>query len=232
MNSYNIPNITSILTPNNPSAIDALLFSMAWEELGWNDENLDNCRTLRHTIERDISRPSKLAEIVQWMRKPAAYSFRNSTPMQIPEFGMAHPYPSSIIVADLPGTIAEITVTLKDITHTALADIALLLVGPTGQNAVILANVGGASSHLTFLLDQRASSPIPVPTISGLFQPTVRPPFPVFFSPAPLPSGAVGLDVFHGTPPNGRWDLFVIDQATQDQGYIHAGWELSFTCFA
>jgi subtilisin-like proprotein convertase family protein len=169
------------------------------------------------------------------MSKPATRAFRNATPIQIPEFGMAHPYPSSIVVADLPGTIAEITVTLKDIDHTSLADIALLLVGPEGQNAVILANAGETSpaSHLTLALNQGASHLISVPTVSGLFQPTVQPLFPAFFSPAPPSSGAVGLDLFHGTNPNGRWELFVIDQATQDRGHIHAGWELTLaTCLA
>jgi subtilisin-like proprotein convertase family protein len=234
MNLQNIPNITPTTTPSSPSVIDALLVSMAWEGLERGETNVNTWAALRHAIKQEVSlQAAELAEVIQWMSKQAARAFHNAAPIQIPEFGMAHPYPSSIIVADLPGTIAEITVTLKDIDHTSLADIALLLVGPEGQNAVLLANAGETSptSHLTLALNQGASNLIPVPTVSGLFKPTVRPPFPAFFSPAPPPSGVVGFDIFHGTNPNGRWELFVIDQATQDRGHIHAGWELTLaTC--
>src|SRR5690606_31106730 len=50
-----------------------------------------------------------------------------------------------------------------------------------------------------------------------------------FPSPAPPPPYGASLDVFNGTDPNGEWNLYVIDDFSNDTGYINGGWELIIT---
>ena len=57
---------------------------------------------------------------------------------------IAAPYPSNIAVAGVVGTITQVTVKLNCICHTFPDDIDILLVGPAGQNAIIMSDVGGS----------------------------------------------------------------------------------------
>ena len=53
------------------------------------------------------------------------------------------PYPSQITVAGLPQNIRRVRVSLT-ISHTFPDDLDIMLVGPGGQNAIIMSDVGGA----------------------------------------------------------------------------------------
>jgi subtilisin-like proprotein convertase family protein len=63
--------------------------------------------------------------------------FSNPTAIAIPAapetFGPANPYPSTISVSGLTGTIVDVNVTLNNLSHTCTGDIDVLLVGPGGQ---------------------------------------------------------------------------------------------------
>ena len=54
----------------------------------------------------------------------------------------ATPYPSTISVSGLSGTITDVNVTLTGFSHTAPSDVALLLVGPQGQNTILMSGNG------------------------------------------------------------------------------------------
>ena len=122
---------------------------------------------------------------------------------------------------------------LNNITHTFPDDIDVLLVGPTGANAIIMSDAGGSAdaTNVTLVFDDAAASPLPDLSAlsSGTFQPTNHPPADTFPSPAPTPSGATALSVFNGTSPNGVWRLFVRDDALGDFGSIAGGWCLTIT---
>jgi subtilisin-like proprotein convertase family protein len=65
-------------------------------------------------------------------------SFINSTPIQITEQRAfapfaASPYPSAITVNGVSGPINKVTVTLRNLTHSFVSDLDILLVGPGGQ---------------------------------------------------------------------------------------------------
>ena len=60
----------------------------------------------------------------------ASITFSTATPGGIP--GVSTPYPSSIVVSGVSGTITKLTVTLFNINHDRPDDIEVLLVGPTG----------------------------------------------------------------------------------------------------
>ena len=172
---------------------------------------------------------------MKWMLRPLAVSacllvlsshahallFSNSSPISIPLFGNATPYPSTIEVSGVIGSINDINVTLSGFSNTFIFDVGILLVGPGGQSVVLLAGVGDSASSLsnvTYTFDDEAATDFPDfsffpgPPQSGSFKPTNSLPFVVSYAPGG-PAGPYGneLSVFDGTTANGTWQLFVKD---------------------
>ncbi|PYJ08279.1 MAG: hypothetical protein DMF06_13305, partial [Verrucomicrobia bacterium] len=156
-------------------------------------------------------------------------TFANLGIITIPDSGPGAPYPSNISVAGLGGTITKVTVKLTNLSHTFPSDIDILLVGPGGQNAIIMSDVGGGDdvSGIDLTLDDAAANPLPAALLStGTFQPTNAGTGDTWPAPAPAPSGGSALSVFNGTSANGTWSLYVVDDAAQDVGSIAGGWQL------
>jgi subtilisin-like proprotein convertase family protein len=158
----------------------------------------------------------------------------------------ATPYPSANLVTGLVGrVVSKATVTLSGLSHTFPSDVSILLVGPQGQMAILMSEVGGQQKYsvtnLTLTLDDDASNPLPVYSslTSGTFKPTDGylslgyPKLPYDF-PLPAPPGnsnsLSALSVFNNTDPDGAWNLFVIcDSAGTDSGSLSNGWILNLT---
>src|SRR5258707_11652302 len=110
---------------------------------------------------------------------------------------IASPYPSTIAVSGLAGAeITKVTVQLFNLHHTFPDDIDILLVGPKGQEAMIMSNVGGETrspiTNINLSLDDDAPTALPFqpPLVSGTFKPTKRLETLTFDFPAPVPSGS------------------------------------------
>src|SRR5689334_7571922 len=122
---------------------------------------------------------------------------------------------TAIEVSGFETPLADVDVTLHNLTQSEINGLDILLVGPGGQTAVIFSDVGGNSSanNLTVTLDDQAPGQLSssAALTNGSFQPTnfdtadhwASPPSPV----ATPPSGS-RLGVFNGTDPNGTWRLF------------------------
>jgi subtilisin-like proprotein convertase family protein len=176
-----------------------------------------------------------LAAILVLALAPAAGAqvFANQTLIKIPATGTqgpATPYPSAIPVSGMTGAITSVTATITGFSHTFPSDVDILLVGPSGQNVVLLADTGGGTdvNNATITFDQAAPTPVPSPIVSGTFRPTNGG---AFTGPAPAPPAPYGasLALFNGTVPNGTWNLFVFDDAGGDVGQIQLGWSLNIT---
>lgn len=144
--------------------------------------------------------------------------------------GVAAPYPDSTSVSGL-GSLTDVNLVLTGLSHQKTADVDVLLVGPGGQNAIVMADVGGdnALAGVNLTLDDEAPGSLPiVPFTSGSFKPTNIGAGDTFDSPAPAPSGGSALSVFDGTSPNGTWSLFVLDDDDRDVGRI-TDWSLQIT---
>lgn len=159
---------------------------------------------------------------------------------------MAAPYPSANLVTGLAGrVITRATVTLQGLSHTFPSDVSMLLVGPQGQMAILMSEVGGQQrysvTNLTLTLDDDAANSLPVYTslTSGTFKPTDGylalgyPRLPYDF-PLPAPPGnsnsVAALSVFNNTDPDGTWSLFVVcDNSGSDFGSLSNGWSLNLT---
>src|SRR6187455_1780482 len=70
----------------------------------------------------------------------------NTGVIQIPDGNVGVPYPSVINVSNIPIQLEKVTVKLNMLSHTFPSDIDILLVGPQGQTAIIMSDVGGATA--------------------------------------------------------------------------------------
>ena len=160
-----------------------------------------------------------------------AATFSNPAVITFPDSGPAVPYPSAITVSGLGGTIATVTATVTGLSHTFPGDVELLLVSPSGQAVLLLADTGSGTDavnvNLTF--DDAAPTMVPLPIVSGTYRPTFGTTVAALPAPAPpLPYGSQ-LQVFSNTDPNGTWNLFVYDDMGADTGSIAGGWSLDIT---
>jgi subtilisin-like proprotein convertase family protein len=176
-----------------------------------------------------------------------SFSFTNSDLILITDTTApptrASPYPSNLSVTGLTGqVITKATVTLNALSHGYPSDVTVLLVGPSGQKTVIMSETGGqiplAVTNLTITLDDDAASSLPIYSrlSSGTFKPTNG-----YFAlghtslpydlpaPAPAPNSncAASLALFKNTDPAGVWTLFVVDDASGNDGAISNGWILN-----
>lgn len=182
-------------------------------------------------------RPRLDLELLEDRTAPAV--FHSAAIISLPADGapaQASPYPSTLGVSGVSGTITSLTVTLHNINHTLPDDIDIMLVGPTGADAVIFSDVGGSTGavNVTVTLDDAAALALPDdgPLVSGAFQPTNavgEDLTDVFPNPAPATTGGSALSVFNGADPNGTWQLFVTDDLAGESGSLATGWSLNIT---
>lgn len=150
----------------------------------------------------------------------------------------ATPYPSSITVSGLTGTVVKATVTLSDMTHIWPDQLDVLLVGPGGRSVILLSDAGNYQYGLytsTLTFDDAAPGPLPESfgqqIFSGNYKPTnYAGQDGVDSFPSPAPGGPYGaaLSVFDGIRPNGDWSLYVVDdEPATGEGTIAGGWRLN-----
>jgi subtilisin-like proprotein convertase family protein len=158
--------------------------------------------------------------------QPASITI-NDTP-RVSGVALASPYPSTISVSGVAGTVRSVRATLNGLAHTFPSDIDILLVGPQGQQVVLLSDVGGGTDivGVNITLDDAAPAGVPATLVSGTFKPSNVGVGDVFPG-APAGAPAAALATFAGTDPNGAWRLFVVDDVGTDRGNMAGGWSLS-----
>src|SRR5436190_2132836 len=75
---------------------------------------------------------------------PPPTRFCSTGTVTIPSVGPATPYPSTMSISAGPTLCAVTRFDFQGITHTFPDDLDVLLVGPSGQNAKIMSDVGGS----------------------------------------------------------------------------------------
>jgi subtilisin-like proprotein convertase family protein len=159
-------------------------------------------------------------------------SFSNTTPITIHDIATAQ---TSIFVSGFQTEIADVNVTLNNVSIGLASDLDLLLVGPGGRTALILSDVGGnnAANNVTLTLDDQAPNQVSSsnPLTGGTFQPTNFDSGDSFNPPAPTTSSSSSkLGVFNSSDPNGTWNLFLKDDRPGGaEGALAGGWSLNIT---
>ncbi|MEA2195654.1 MAG: hypothetical protein QOG42_2134 [Solirubrobacteraceae bacterium] len=172
-------------------------------------------------------------------------SYCNTGAVAINAASAATPYPSNIFVAGAPNQVIKVTATLKNVTHQFPSDMDVLLVGPAGQNLVLVSDAGepaspggSGASNVTANFDDAAAgqlaqnAPWGAPNSTVNSKPVDYAPVgnvDTFPAPAPTPSASTALSTFNGTNPNGTWKLYVVSDGAPDTGTIAGGWCLNFT---
>ncbi len=93
-------------------------------------------------------------------------SFSNPALITINDNTKAYPYPSTINVTGLGGTLVKATVTLTGLTHASPMDIEALVVAPNQKDTLLMANAGGsggyaALNNVTIRFDDAATNSLP-----------------------------------------------------------------------
>lgn len=174
--------------------------------------------------------------------KTVARDFLNQEAIAMPgaggaTAGPADPSPSTIHVQGFKrAKITDVNATLRNFSHLSPDDVDVLLVGPHGQRALLMSDVGGSheASNLSLTLDDEAAQALPDSgqLATGTFKPTNAigadpgDPFPPG---APLLTETATLSVFDGSKPNGQWRLFIRDDSNGWTGIVKSGWELEIT---
>jgi subtilisin-like proprotein convertase family protein len=146
-------------------------------------------------------------------------------------------YPTSITIDGRLRKIRDVNLRITNLDHARPDDLELLLVGPEGQTAIVLADVGGTTliTDVTLNLDDEAAAPLPdeTPLQSGSFRPTNATGAAIAFNaPAPAANANAALSVFDGTDPNGTWRLFAQDDDAPTGIGFFDSWELEITAKA
>lgn len=166
---------------------------------------------------------------------PAAHAqtYSNPTWIEIPDQGTATPYPSTISVTGGPTSLGYLSVTLNNFTHRWVADIKVMLVSPSGQNILLMANTNSngdaVNATLTFIPDGTVMLPDYIADVeSGVYACSVY--FPPAAAPSPAPAGPYGTSLapLIGTNANGVWSLYVWDDGSGDSGEFRGGWSITF----
>ncbi|MBF4762993.1 Ig-like domain-containing protein [Nocardioides islandensis] len=166
-----------------------------------------------------------------------SYDVSNTASISIPAVGTAGTYPSTINVTS-PTLIKDVNVHLFNISHTFPDDLDILLVGPGGEQVILMSDAGDGAdagedlvnANLTF--DSQAGSLLPDSTAigasGGTFRPTNYEGVDSWQAPAPVANGNTSLSVFNDTLAAGTWSLYIRDDTVVDSGTVAGGWGLSF----
>lgn len=167
-------------------------------------------------------------------------TFANNAVITINDDALATPYPSTIAVSGVSGTISKLTATLNQLGHASISDVCVLLVGPTGQEELLMGNVGGRNlvTNLNLTFDDSGTPFTTNAPTSGIYQSTQIPlpfqplqaiNFPASTNGSGLLPGPYGLSLsgFKGMPLNGTWSLYVLDDVAAFSGAINNGWSLA-----
>lgn len=160
--------------------------------------------------------------------------FTNTRALRINDNSTASDYPSIINVQGIVGDVSQVRVSLAGFAHSFPQDVDILLVSPGGQKALLLSDAGGgnAVTNISLTFDDTAAGALSQggAITNGTFQPSnYEGAADPFASPAPGGPYATNLSTFIGTPANGQWSLYVVDDTTSDFGFINGGWSLSIT---
>lgn len=156
------------------------------------------------------------------------FEFPGTGGITINSSGDATPYPSTISVSGITGSVISVKVKINGFSHTFPSDVDVYLLSPSGQVSVVFSDAGSSTDavNANLVFDDAAASPIAGSgsITSGTYRPAN------YSSIETLPPGGSGtagsiLTALGVDGVNGDWKLFVRDDTGGDAGSI-ASWAL------
>ena len=148
-------------------------------------------------------------------------AFGNGGSIALEDNGAASPYPSTIAVAGLVGSVTKVTVTLSNLTFPFTSRLEIWLSNPAGQSVMLMSDVGGSVTNVMLTFDDSAAALLPQSSqiVTGTYRPTDYPPTGPY---------STNLSSFNGSDPNGDWELYISGDCTTacfDHGAL-VGWSV------
>ncbi len=150
--------------------------------------------------------------------------------------GPAGPYPATRTVSGVAGGITDLNVTIDGIWHQNPDDLDMLLVGPRGQEVVLMSDACGSYGVNAYGWVWDDEAPALMPDGDGTDACGTRFHRPADYeagetwpAPAPPQPYSASLSAFDFTNPNGEWKLFVNDDADGATGFFTNRFQLHFT---
>lgn len=174
----------------------------------------------------------------QELSAQANRTYEKSALIEIRDQNDANPYPSIINVRGMPGSIQEVRVHLRGLTHGKVGDVQICLVSPNGISSWVMGSAGGTTAVQGLnieVFDDAPNTFDPATLTSGSYKPdnVISPANnSVFPPPAPDPVVNEAFAVFNGLAGgdlNGPWRLYVFDDERLGAGVIAGGWRLQLT---
>jgi len=179
--------------------------------------------------------PMSLGQVSYTFLVSGLHVFNSSAAISIPDSGRATPYPSTLLVSNLSGSVTNVSVTLNNLTHSYPGDLKIALVGPGGQTVVLTTNLGGANGVTNVTLTFNGTNTTPLPAFSavtnGVYE-VCGCGSDLTLAGFPVPTSNVGMEAFSGVDPEGTWSLYVYDAKAGDKGAIAGGWTLTLDVVA
>jgi hypothetical protein len=162
----------------------------------------------------------------------ADVSATNPTDFTVPTMGSAAPYPSTIFLSGLIGQVTKVTVSVGTGDGPQPGDLDVLLEAPNNANVMLFSDACNmpTAAGTVFTIDDSAPTAIPdaCPPASATYRPTNAIDDDPMILPAPPPPHGFNLGSLIGTPPNGFWDLYIVDDSAVAGGTeIAGGWTLN-----
>jgi hypothetical protein len=154
--------------------------------------------------------------------------YNNAANITVAGQNTANPYPSNINVANFPGAVGKVTVTLNNLSHSHPGDLHGILVDPSGtHNSILLEEIGGSSTiaNVTLTFDDQALVGLGSDTLAtGNYQPSLLSSGDL---PTPAPKSPYNLSLanFKGINANGNWALYLYNNSGSSSGSV-GGWSL------
>ena len=96
-------------------------------------------------------------------------------PITIHASGPGSPYPSTCEITGRTGVITDVDISISRLFHTFPDRIDMLLVGPGGENAIIMSDAGGSLDLIDVDLRLDDAAPSPLPNAEQIVGGTYRP---------------------------------------------------------
>ena len=140
-------------------------------------------------------------------------TFANNSPITLTQGVAGSPYPSTIDVSGMGGTLSDVNVTLSGVTLAA-TNMDFLLAAPNGVAVLLSSDVPTAVAGQTWTFDDAAAGAQITDAVTGIYKTTdlVGVPIDDDALPDPAPAeSAASLASFNGSNANGTWKLYAAD---------------------